>query len=92
MGDGTEPSQAELQAKALTTYKKGHDGRVPVTVLTGFLGAVRGAVRCGPCAPPRRPMITNSIAPGTAASTAGHRPRASAAVLAACMPESDPNC
>ena len=34
-------SVKELQEAAKESYKKGNNGKVPVTVLTGFLGAVR---------------------------------------------------
>ena len=44
MGDGAEPTAAELQTKALNTYKKGHDGRVPVTgECTSLYRLIRGS-------------------------------------------------
>ena len=44
-------SVTELQEAAKDAYKQGNKGRVPVTVLTGFLGAVRCVrVRGGVCA------------------------------------------
>ena len=63
MGDGAEPTAAELQTKALNTYKKGHDGRVPVTVLTGFLGAVRPPPPRRAPSRPRRPRLTRTPPP-----------------------------